>query len=148
MNEIGTGQSDNFNTFAATLDKVIKKLNLKPDNSAKKQIIAAITWKNEEAEKVIKKKEKNGTILYEPDAELRDNENVPLLENIDSYFNREVLPHVPDACIDYDKTTIGYEISFTKYFYKYQPLRGLKVITAELIEVEKESDGLLKKILQ
>lgn len=101
-----------------------------------------------QAEKVIKKKEKNGTISYESDAELRDNENVPLLENIDSYFNREVLPHVPDAWIDYDKTTIGYEISFTKYFYKYQPLRGLKVITAELIEVEKESDGLLKKILQ
>ncbi len=147
MNEIGTGQSDNFNTFTVTLDKVIKKLNLKLDNSAKKQIIAAISWKNEEAEKVMKKKEKNGTISYESDAELRDNENVPLLENIDSYFNREVLPHVPDAWIDYDKTTIGYEISFTKYFYKYQPLRGLEAITKELLQAEKESDGLLLAII-
>ena len=147
MSIMGSTQSNNFNSFKTDFDKAVKKLDWKLDNPAKKQILSAITWKNKEAEKVIKKKEKNGNITYESDSELRDNENVPLLEDVEEYFNREVLPHVPDAWIDHSKTTIGYEISFTKYFYKYKPLRGLDVITAELMEVEKESDGLLSSII-
>lgn len=147
MAHFGDKVSNDFNVFSKDLDKAIKDLDLKLSAADKKQIINAISWKNEEAERVVKKKEKNGTLIYEADSELRDSENVPLLEDIDEYFAREVAPHVPDAWIDFDKTTIGYEISFTKYFYKYQPLRSLEEITKDLLELEKESDGLLKKIL-
>ncbi|WP_282165311.1 type I restriction-modification system subunit M [Cellulophaga baltica] len=138
---------NDFNIFKKSLEKEFKKLKLKIGNSEKKQIINAISWKNEEAEPIVKKKEKDGTIIYEPDSDLRDSENVPLLEDIDVYFEREVLPHVSDAWIDYSKTTIGYEISFTKYFYKYKPLRKLEEITKDLLAIENASDGLLKKIL-
>ncbi len=62
--------------------------------------------------------------MYEPDPDLRDTEQVPLQEDIDEYIEREVLPHVTDAWIDYDKTAIGYEISFTRHFYRYEPLRN------------------------
>jgi len=136
-----------FNSYKNILDKEIKKQKLKIGNSEKKQIINTISWKNEEAVPILKKKEKDGTIIYESDSDLRDSENVPLLEDIDTYFEREVVPHVSDAWIDYTKTTIGYEIPFTKYFYKYQPLRRLDDITIDLLELEKESEGLLKKIL-
>ena len=148
MKELGQTIYNDFNAFQILFDDTIEKLKIKISGSERKQILNAITWKNEEAAKVIKKKEKGGTISYEPDSDLRDSENVPLLEDIDEYFKREVLPHVPDAWIDYEKTIIGYEISFTKYFYKYQPLRSLDEITKELLQVEAESEGLLKKILQ
>lgn len=80
-------------------------------------------------------------------AELRDFENVPLNDDIDAYFNREVLPHVPDAWIDESKTKIGYEISFTKYFYKYQPLRSLDEIRNDILALEAETEGMLKEVL-
>jgi len=66
------------------------------------------------------------------DSKLRDTENVPLTEKIESYFKREVLPHVPDAWIDEDKTKVGYEVPFTRVFYKYQPPRSLKEIDKDL----------------
>ena len=72
------------------------------------------------------------------DASLRDNENVPLSDDIESYFQREVLPHVPDAWIDHSKTKVGYEINFTKYFYQYKPLRSLEEIRAEIRRLEEE----------
>jgi type I restriction enzyme M protein len=88
-------------------------------------------------------------VEYEPDPELRDTEQVPLLEDggIEGFFRREVLPHVPDAWIDEDATKIGYEISFTRYFYKPQPLRTLEEIRADLEALQKESEGLLEHIL-
>ena len=67
-----------------------------------------------------------------PDSSLRDNENVPLSDSIEAYFQREVLPHVPDAWIDHAKTKVGYEIPFTRYFYKYTPPRPLKDIDRDL----------------
>ncbi|AOW16868.1 N-6 DNA methylase [Polaribacter vadi] len=147
FNHFGDTVSNDFNIYKGELDKSIKKLKISISPSEKKQIINAISWKNEEAEPIVKKKEKDGTIIYEPDSDLRDSENVPLLEDIDIYFKSEVLPHVSDAWIDYSKTTIGYEISFTKYFYKYKPLRSLERITKDLIALENESDGLIKNIL-
>ena len=72
---------------------------------------------------------------------------MPLTETIESYFAREVLPHVPDAWIDESKTVRGYEISFTKYFYQYQPLRSLAEIVADIHALEAETDGLLEKII-
>jgi len=83
-----------------------------------------------------------------PDADLRDSERVPLKEDIKTYFEREVLPHVPDAWIDESKTKKGYEINFTKYFYKYKPLRSLAEIRADILALEKETDGLLRKAIE
>jgi type I restriction enzyme M protein len=68
----------------------------------------------------------------QPDSELRDSENVPLNENVDAYFKREVLPHVPDAWIDHEKTKVGYEIPFNRYFYVFKPPRDLHTIDEEL----------------
>ena len=84
---------------------------------------------------------------YEPDAELRDYENVPLRDNIEAYFRREVAPHVPDAWIDAESIRKGYEVSFTKYFYRYQPLRSLADISDELLQLESKTEGLLKQIV-
>ncbi len=84
----------------------------------------------------------------QPDPSLRDTENVPLTENIAEYFKREVLPFAPDAWIDESKTKIGYEIPFTRYFYKYTPPRPSKEIMAEILEIEKELDGALKEIFE
>jgi type I restriction enzyme M protein len=67
-----------------------------------------------------------------PDAALRDTENVPLTEDVETYFKREVLPHAPDAWIDHDKTKIGYEIPFNRHFYIFKPPRPLAEIDAEL----------------
>ena len=88
-------------------------------------------------------------VEYEPDTELRDTEQVPLLEEggIEAFFRREVLPYAPDAWIDESATKIGYEISFTRYFYKPQPLRSPQEIRADIISVEQETAGLLDKIL-
>lgn len=72
-----------------------------------------------------------------PDADLRDYENIPLQDDIEAYFRREVLPHVPDAWIDHSKTKVGYEINFTKYFYQYKPLRSLEEIRADILRLEK-----------
>lgn len=81
-----------------------------------------------------------------PDSDLRDSENVPLKEDIDEYFRREVLPHVPDAWMDRTKDKVGYEISFTKYFYEYTPLRPTTEITAELLTLDEETENLLREI--
>jgi len=101
-----------------------------------------------DAPAVIRKKSKAG-VEYEPDADLRDTEQVPLLEDggIEAFFKREVLPHVPDAWIDHDKTQIGYEISFTRHFYKPMPLRTLEEIKADLAALQNEAEGLLEQII-
>jgi type I restriction enzyme M protein len=82
----------------------------------------------------------------EPDPELRDYENIPLEEDTDAYFLREVTPHVPDAWIDYSKTKIGYEIPFTRHFYIYTPPRPLAEIDAELRDLESQIQKLLGEV--
>ncbi|GAA4714841.1 type I restriction-modification system subunit M [Phytohabitans rumicis] len=84
----------------------------------------------------------------EPDPELRDYENVPLNEDIEEYLRREVLPHVPDAWIDHEKTKIGYEIPFTRHFYVYKPPRPLAEIDAELKALESEIQTLLGEVTE
>jgi type I restriction enzyme M protein len=81
-----------------------------------------------------------------PDLDLRDYENVPLDEDVNAYFAREVLPHVPDAWIDHDKTKIGYEIPFTRHFYVYTPPRPLAEIDAELHDLESQIQKLLGEV--
>jgi type I restriction enzyme M protein len=82
-----------------------------------------------------------------PDSKLRDYERVPLSEDIEEYFNREVEPHLPNSWIDFDKSKVGYEINFTKYFYKYKPLRSSNDISNDLLELKKESENLLNLIM-
>jgi type I restriction enzyme M protein len=89
----------------------------------------------------------NEYIIYETESDLRDSENIPLKETVHDYFLREVKPHVDEAWIDLDKTKIGYEISFNKYFYQHKPLRTLEEVTADIIELEKASEGLIAEIL-
>ncbi len=88
-------------------------------------------------------------VEYEPDPDLRDTEQVPLLEDggIEAFLTREVLPHAPDAWYVADSVKTGYEISFTRYFYKPQPLRTLEEIRADILALEKETQGLLGEII-
>ena len=86
-------------------------------------------------------------LTYETESDLRDTENVPLKEDIHTYFLREVQPHVAEAWINLDATKIGYEISFNKYFYQHKPLRAIETVTADILALEKESDGLIAEIL-
>jgi type I restriction enzyme M protein len=89
-------------------------------------------------------RDRKGSLL--PDPDLRDYENVPVDENVEAYFARAVIPHVPDAWIDPDKTKIGYEIPFTRYFYIYTPPRPLAEIDTELRELESQIQKLLGEV--
>jgi type I restriction-modification system DNA methylase subunit len=79
---------------------------------------------------------------------LRDYERIPPGTNIDQYYQREVQPHLPSSWMDRGKDKTGYEINFTKYFYKYKPLRSVEEITKDLLELEKESEELMKDLLK
>jgi len=83
-----------------------------------------------------------------PDPRLKDTENIPLKEDIQDFFEREVLPFTPDAWWDKKDTKIGYEINFAKYFYKHQPPRPLAEIARDIMAIEQETDGLLKEIIE
>ncbi len=96
-------------------------------------------------------KDENGNPILkkgklQPDSALRDTENVPLTEDIEEYFAREVLPFAPDAWNDESKTKVGYEIPFTRYFYRYEAPKPSAEIMAEILELEKELDGSLGEI--
>ena len=88
-------------------------------------------------------------VEYEPDTDLRDTEQVPLSEpgGVDAFIEREVLPYAADAWYDPSTIKIGYEVSFTRYFYKPQPLRTLEEIRADILALEKETEGLLGEII-
>ncbi len=99
-------------------------------------------------------KDENGKIILDSkgkkksDSGLKDIENVPMKENIEAYFKREVLPFAPDAWYDKTKMKVGYEIAFNKYFYQYEGLRPLSEIAADILKLEQETDGLLKEIIE
>jgi type I restriction enzyme M protein len=98
-------------------------------------------------------KDENGKIIKDSkgkvkaDSSLKDIENVPMKESIESYFKREVLPFAPDAWYDKTKMKVGYEIAFNKYFYQYEGLRSLNEIAKDIVLLEQETDGLLKEII-
>ncbi len=137
-----------FNLLSKAFEAHLKESSLKWKAKQKKTFLDAISWQDETANPIIKKKDKDGTIHFEADSSLRDTENIPLKENIQEYFEREVLPHVPDAWIDHDKTSIGYEIAFTKVFYKYEPLRPLEEIEKDILALEEETEDLIKEIIE
>ena len=91
-------------------------------------------------------KDKKGVV--KSDSSLRDSERIPLGLDVDEYFDREVKPHLPESWMDRSKDSVGYEINFTKYFYQYKPLRSLDDLTKELLDLEKESDGLMNKLIR
>lgn len=168
---LGGAVFDDHNEFRARFDAALKAQGDRLGSSDKKAIYRAVSWRDEAAPPVIAKRSKLGKhdffepgfdgaylekvgkdrfmVEYEPDSELRDTEQVPLKEpdGIDAFFAREVLPHAPDAWIATDKTQIGYEISFARYFYKPAPLRTLAEIRADILALEKQSEGLLHKIV-
>jgi type I restriction enzyme M protein len=142
----GPAQFDDFNLIWGEVKEAARDRGLKL-NAKRERLFRDTFCQRDEAAKPIIAKRDGNEICYEPDPELRDHENVPLKEDIQEYFKREVLPHVPDAWIDAEKTVKGYEISFTKYFYRYQPLRDLKDIAKDLQNLERENEGLLQRIL-
>ena len=171
--QIGTAQSDDFNTFDETLKQALKATDIKLDAKEKKQLLDAITWKNSEAEPVVSKtvkvaanplygqfSYKGKVVEFVQDGDLRDAENIALnpqvttTELIESYFKREVQPHVADAWINADKRDdkdgeigiVGYEIPFNRHFYVYQPPRDLAEIDADLDAVSAEIMQLLQEV--
>lgn len=168
--EIGDGLFEDHNVFRDRVADALDKLKIKLSASDLKIILRAVSWRVETAPAVIAKVHKPGkakahplrglyettvdgkicVVEYEPDSDLRDTEQVPLLEEggIEAFIRREVLPYTPDAWIDESATKIGYEISFTRYFYKPQPLRSLDEIRADIVALEKETGGLLDEIVK
>ena len=88
-------------------------------------------------------------VEYEPDSELRDTEQVPLLEDggVEGFLRREVLPYAPDAWYVPTSVKIGYEISFTRHFYKPQPMRSREDIRADILNLERDNEGVLGEII-
>jgi type I restriction enzyme M protein len=165
--------SNDFNQFDITMKGAFKTTDIKFDAKEKKQFFDAVTFKNPDAEPVIKKVIKeaaqplygsfdyNGKVVeFQPNGDLRDNENVPLdpsittTELIETYVKHEVLPHVADAWINADKRDekdseigiVGYEIPFNRHFYVYQPPRALETIDADLALVSDEIMSLLQEV--
>jgi type I restriction enzyme M protein len=132
----------NRDAFTKVLRKAFKDSDIKLDSTLLKAILSALSEKDETADICVDSKGNP-----EPDPDLRDTENVPLKEDIYEHFEREVKPHVPDAWIDETKTKIGYEIPFTRHFYKYQPLRPSEEIMKEIKELEQSILEKLKKVM-
>ncbi|WP_329742967.1 class I SAM-dependent DNA methyltransferase [Dyella sp. A6] len=177
MGDIGTEETADFNAFRSRVSKAIKARELELSASEKNAILNAVSWYDENAEKVIAKRhklssaeldeltthlgctideladfgwyrQKDGSYLtYETATDLRDAESVPLKDSIHRYFLAEVKPHVEEAWINLDSVKIGYEISFNKYFYRHKPLRSLESVTQDILALEKKADGLIADIL-
>lgn len=139
---------DDFNEFDELFEAELKKQKIKLTAKDKKDIINAVSWTDPKAKEVIKKKHKDGTIEYVSDKDLEDYENIPLKEDIQAFFEREVLPFAHDAWWNKDETKIGYEINFNKYFYQYAPPRSKQEIAADLFAIEEETENLLKEIVE
>lgn len=145
--EIGP-ESDDWNAVSAAFERTAKARGVRLTAKLRKDIQSAIATRDETAQPVVRRRV-GGVTEYEPDPELRDTEQIGLLEDggIDGFFAREVYTHVPDAWIVPGSEKIGYEISFTRYFYKPKQLRSLAEIEADIRALEAETDGLLEQIL-
>lgn len=138
---------EDFNVFEEQFDKELKKQKIKLAAKDKKDLLGAVSWTDPKAAAVIKKKNKDGSIEYVSDPALKDYENIPLKEDIQTFFEREVIPFADDAWWNEDETKIGYEINFNKYFYQYTPPRNKADIAADLFAIEHETENLLKEIV-
>ncbi|MES2177959.1 MAG: class I SAM-dependent DNA methyltransferase [Gemmatimonadota bacterium] len=167
---LGEEVYEDYNVFRERVDAALESSPSRVAAPDLKVILKAVTWRVETAAPVIAKVHKPGktkadplrglfaavvdgkaaVVEYEPDSDLRDTEQVPLIEDggIEAFITREVLPYTPDAWIKGDATRIGYEISFTRHFYKPQPLRTLEEISADILAIEAEAEGLLEGLLK
>ncbi len=167
--EIGGDLFEDHNIFRKVVEEALKKLGRKVSAADLKLVLRSVSWRVETAPPVIAKVHKPGkttpnplhgryeakldgkkcVVEYEPDSDLRDTEQIPLLEpgGIEAFIRREVLPYTLDAWIKEDATKIGYEVSFTRHFYKPLPLRTLEEIRADILALEKETEGLLGEIV-
>ncbi len=160
-----------FGYWKVTVERPLRIEGADPNRAYKAQEIKKLKEngeRNAAAPPVIKKIHKKGTapeplhglfeaiindkpavVEYEPDTDLRDTEQVPLTEEggIEAFLEREVLPYAPNAWYLADKAKIGYEISFTRHFYKPQPMRSLDEIRTDILALEKETEGILGEIL-
>lgn len=138
-----------ISTYDATAEKVIKKVE-KLSGDKLDQLLNKLGCTVDELPFFgYYPTEKAGEfITYETESDLRDSEQISLNEEILTYFQREVIPHVEEAWINLDSVKIGYEISFNKYFYQHTPLRSIEAITADLLALEEQGDGLLAEILK
>jgi type I restriction enzyme M protein len=161
-----------FGYWKVTVERPLRLRGIDPDRACTPKEIKALKAEglvDETAPPVISKIHKGGkvaadplrglfqatidgkrcSVQYEPDSDLRDTEQVPLLEpgGIEAFIRREVLPHVPDAWYDPESVRTGYEVSFTRYFYKPQPLRTLEEIRTDILALEQETEGLLGEII-
>ena len=134
-------QINDRKVFLNHLKSVDRALNVHLSAPELKAVVNALGERDESAEIC-----RNRDGEAEPDTELRDTENVPLKESIQAYFEREVLPHVPDAWIDHSKTKVGYEIPLNRHFYRYEPPRELSVIEAEIKALESDIVRLLGEV--
>ena len=166
---LGAGPRPDFNRFMEVVVADASAHGVKLTARRKKLLQTALASREEAAAPVIKKTHKPGAVgpdpirglieaaldgqstvvEYEPDADLRDTEQVPLLEDggIEAFLRREVLPYAPDAWYVPDSVKVGYEISFTRHFYKPEPLRPLEEIRADILELERETEGLLAEVI-
>lgn len=166
---VGTDPSDDFYAFQSIMEAQAEKNKFKLTSKQVRLLKNNLAVRDETAKPVIQKILKSGKadadplrgcyetnlngkrvlVEYEPDPKFRDTEQIPLLEEggIDTFIRREVLPYAPDAWYVPDSIKIGYEISFTRYFYKPQPMRTLDEIRTDILNLEKETDGLLDEIL-
>ena len=127
--------------FLTDLRETDRAANVRLTAGELRVVLAALGERDETAEIC---RDRHGNL--EPDPELRDTESVPLKESIQAYFEREVLPHAPDAWIDEDKTRVGYEIPLNRHFYQYEPPRPLEVIEADIKTLEREIIELLADV--
>lgn len=144
---IGRESSLDWNTAWKNIQAILKNRGSKWRASQIKVFRESFTDIDPKAEAVIAKK-LGGKIEYEANPKLRDFENVPLKEDIHVYFEREVRPHVPDAWIDHEKTRVGYEINFNRYFYRFTTPRSLGDIDSDLKRAEEEIVRLLREVTQ
>jgi len=138
----GTKLYKNREKFIEAIQQAAEESGLEIKAPVMKAILEALSERDETAD-ICMGKDGNP----EPDTDLRDYENIPLMGNIEDYFKHEVLPHVPDAWMDRSKDKVGYEVNFTKEFYKYKPLRSLDEIRKDILVLEKETEGLLGEVL-
>jgi type I restriction enzyme M protein len=166
---LGPGPHMDFREFLSSMEKQISEPGYKLTAKRLRLLQTELAQRDESAAPIPKKIHKPGKVSadplhgrfletvdgkrclveYEPDTELRDSEQIPLQEpgGVAEFIRREVLPHAPDTWVDPASVRIGFEISFTRYFYKPQPLRTLEEIRADILTVEGETRGLLQQIL-
>ena len=139
LKTIGDHLYKNCDEFEKKVKSALKDFNLSPNLI--KNIILTLSEHDDSASYVIKNEKK------QPDSKLRDSEKIPLKQDIEEYFKREVKPYYPEAWMNRKKDKIGYELNFTKYFYEYKPPRPLEEIEKDIKEVTAEIQELLKEEL-